>query len=92
MELGGSWEVEVGLCLNCGHKFDHAGSVKEQKPPEPGDGCLCIACSHIMVFDENLRLREATPAELDALAADDDVVKTAIALKRMRDEMGEFGG
>lgn len=72
-------------CLNCGHKLDAASSIKHDNAPKPGDVTLCIECSHIMIFTQDMGLRNLSSEEMDEIAKDDDVLKTAMVLKRMRD-------
>lgn len=66
-------------CTNCGEMLDAASAVKEvgrwphnnrrrfkmrdNERPTPGCPSVCIRCGHLMAFDNELRLRELTPAE-----------------------------
>jgi hypothetical protein len=74
-------------CLNCGHPLDRATHVDGARRAKPGDVTLCIRCSHIMIFTEDMSFRNPTDEELTEIAADADVMRAAVALARMREEM-----
>jgi hypothetical protein len=52
--------IAASPCPQCFHKLDAIDSVGENAvvtpPPEPGDFTICIACSSVLRFDENMRL------------------------------------
>lgn len=78
-------------CLNCGYKLDAATSADlndEDKAPHPGAVSVCIACSHIMLFTDDMALRNPTIEELESIVQDDDVLRVLMALKRTRDVLG----
>jgi hypothetical protein len=85
-----STSVPESICLNCGHRLDCVGSLTEETAPSAGDVTLCINCSHIMLFTNELRLRNPTPAELDAISKQDEVFATLAALARLRRDCGPF--
>lgn len=51
-------ETPEQKCLACQHPLNRASSMVNDDAPVPGDVTLCIKCAHVMVFDENLKLRE----------------------------------
>src|SRR6185312_1352144 len=52
-------------CPNCRAMFDAATSVDaEPQIPHPGALSVCASCAAILVFTENLYLREAAPDEI----------------------------
>lgn len=52
---------EEANCRRCG---EDVGSVTGAgKRPRPGNVGLCVYCGLLSVFDEDLQLREPTPAE-----------------------------
>ena len=57
-------------CLNCGHKFNAAGSIDADQAPEPGNICLCIKCGAVMLYAEDLTVRGMTREEMDDLSND----------------------
>ena len=78
-----------GKCLNCGKNLNMAAGVvdilsPDEHHPEPGDATICIDCSHVMVFDKNLNLREPTISELLEFSSDDNVVEAMRIIKLAR--------
>jgi len=57
------------ICPYCGHKFNRA-SNPEGQVPTPGDYSVCIECSEILVFDDDLLLRKPTDKELEDVPLD----------------------
>jgi hypothetical protein len=58
-------------CPECGHVLDAAEAVDDPEVrPSPGDLSICIKCSAILIFTEDMSIRLATDAELDELAED----------------------
>lgn len=47
------------------------GLWKENIIPTPGDLSLCVRCGEILVFNPELRLRKATPKDLETLITED---------------------
>src|ERR1700743_1857346 len=47
-------------CPQCFHNLNAVDAVGEKDeitiPPEPGDFTICIACSSVLRFDDNMRL------------------------------------
>jgi hypothetical protein len=89
LKLARDAEVPETSCANCGKRLDRASGVVDKharnfKRPQAGDLSLCIGCGHVSVFDENLRLREPTDAEIVRWAADDRLVKASYALASIK--------
>lgn len=59
-------------CPYCGRHHD-LHSSRENIKPTPGDISLCIGCSEIAVFTDDLQLRKPTEAEVDIIDADEDL-------------------
>jgi hypothetical protein len=73
--------IPGNTCPYCGHNYTHAGGPKN--PPVEGDFSVCIRCSEPAVFDEHLKLRKPSDAELIAMSMSnelEDVVKRVRAL------------
>lgn len=68
--FGRSRRVPQSRCIRCGDKHDAASCVGEEHGPGPGDITICITCGHVMVFTDDLALRELTSAEARMVAAD----------------------
>jgi hypothetical protein len=71
-------------CLNCGTLLDHALSTKGDHVPQPGDMSICLQCHHLMAFDDNIRLRELTDAELIEVAGHKDLIRAMTALAEFK--------
>jgi hypothetical protein len=89
LKLARDAEVPETSCANCGKRLDRASGVVDKharnfKRPQAGDLSLCIGCGHVSVFDEDLRLRPPTDAEIVKWAADDRLVKASYALASIR--------
>jgi hypothetical protein len=81
------WKTPRQACLNCGYVVDAASnSPLETEPAAPteGDATVCIECSHIMIFKADGTVRNATPAEMNAVANDPDVLKLLTAMGALR--------
>jgi hypothetical protein len=57
--------VPPSSCPNCGKVLDMAmGIEKGDHRPEPGCISVCMACSHISVFGDDMMLRNPTSEEI----------------------------
>jgi hypothetical protein len=72
------------MCLSCGRLVDAASDVEGKSVPKPGDVTICIGCAHVMVFTEDLKLREPTAQEAEEIAEDDKVARARWAIMTMR--------
>ena len=68
------------VCLNCEKLLDGATAAvpDDAAKPSEGDLTICMYCSHLMAFDENLGLRALTDAEM-VKTAGDPIVLLAMA-------------
>jgi hypothetical protein len=63
-------------CLNCGFELDAAFDTSlVERSPRPGDATICIICGHLMVFGNDLTLRELTDEEIKKFAGDPRIVR-----------------
>jgi hypothetical protein len=63
--------------------------------PEPGHFTICFECGHIMVFGEDLRLRDPTAAECWEIAGDKNILaaqKARVQVQELRRRAGGPGG
>ncbi len=58
-------------CPSCGKRLDRSTGVseegeylKEEVEPRPGDITVCVYCSEVLTFTEDMQLRQATPDEV----------------------------
>ena len=66
-----SKDVPACACTCCGYVNDRAFSIDlTDKVPKPGDATLCETCGHVMLFADDLTLRDPTAAEQRLLDSD----------------------
>ena len=70
-------EVPSSACLSCGYVADRCSGPCA---PKPGDIAICIECRRVNVFDDNLKLRGPTDAELVQLAGDHRLIALTNAI------------
>jgi hypothetical protein len=84
------WHVPTRWCLHCGQILDGAATLPDGSKhagipgPVPGNATVCIACSHLMIFTEDMSLREPTPEEIEQLAGDSTLTETMKFLHHIR--------
>jgi hypothetical protein len=61
-------------CTNCGIVIDASTIVGIERSPQPGNIGICMKCSHVMAYDENIKLRDLTDEEVIAIAGDKDIL------------------
>lgn len=69
------FHVPSSNCPNCGVKQDGALAVTSIHRPEPGDIMVCIDCSHICIYSDNLTLRDPTDEEMVEIAGNPTIIK-----------------
>lgn len=64
--------VGLNICPHCGKKLDSVSDIEDEESvtPMPGDVSLCFGCTGILVFDQLLRPRKPTKAELKEIRQD----------------------
>jgi rubredoxin len=90
MKLGPSHHIPSSECTNCGFILDGATGIAEDGHkgdlvPDPGDATVCIMCGHLMVFTDELKLRDLTDAEIIKAAGDKRILMAQKALKAARE-------
>ena len=79
------YHVPESRCTACGHFLDRAGGVdNNDRKPKPGDVSICIECGHIMVFGDDMQLRDPTGEEMYEIAGDKDVLAAQRALAELK--------
>ena len=54
------------VCPGCGARNDRAtGTVNA---PTPGDYSVCVSCVQVLLFNDDLTLRLATPEDMDEMS------------------------
>jgi hypothetical protein len=68
---------KITRCINCHHKLDAATTHPlelDQRRPRGGDTTVCIECRHIMIYNNDLTVRNPTDEEIIDLAGDKDII------------------
>jgi hypothetical protein len=81
--LGATTRMQSATCTNCHKVVDAASGVGTDDSPDPGDFTICIYCGHLMVFADDLTLRELTEDEMVDVAGD----RRLLAVQRARGAM-----
>jgi hypothetical protein len=69
-------EVPPSPCLGCGKINDMSTGPQR---PDPGDITVCFSCGHIMVFAEDLSVRNPNDAEMMIIAGDKRILQIQTA-------------
>ena len=78
-----SYRVPSTRCTNCGKDMDAADPTSGGRGPKPGDVAICFYCHHLMVYGDELILRELTDQEIKQVAGEPEII---LAMKAL----GEF--
>ena len=70
------YRVPGSACINCGKDIDAASPVSGGRGPQPGDLSICLYCRHLMVYGDDLRVRNLTDEEAIEVAGDPELVLT----------------
>jgi hypothetical protein len=65
-------------CTNCGKLVDSATALDGDHVPKPGDVTICLDCRHLMVFADDMTVRNPTDDEV----RDPDILMHMKALER----------
>lgn len=86
-------------CLACGKKLDASTSTEGDHKPSPGDATVCLECAHLMMYADDMTLRELTDEEMIEIAGDPRILqamKVVAAFKQFKEglkrEQGKTGG
>lgn len=74
MFLGQAKRMPMTVCISCRKELDAASGVGVEAKPEPGDVTVCIGCGHIMVFADDLRLRNPKDDEMREIAGRPEII------------------
>lgn len=69
-----SSKLPYTICTNCAKVLDGASSIVGDHTPSPGDITVCIYCSHLMAYADDLTLREMTDAEMNEIAGNKKIL------------------
>lgn len=68
------YRVPISKCPNCGESLDAASNISNENTPDPGDLSICL-CGHLLVFADDLTLRDLNDAEMVRWAGDPALIK-----------------
>jgi hypothetical protein len=88
MKIGRSRHLKSrSCCPTCDKRLDGATAIvvdgKKDLGPAPGDITVCAYCQTILLFDDRLRMRLPTFAEMIDLADDPRIVAIKPMLKKV---------
>jgi DNA-directed RNA polymerase subunit RPC12/RpoP len=70
-------------CLNCG-KLMTGATGAGGRTPKADDVAMCLYCGHVMIYGDDLALREPTDAEMIDIAGDPELVAFSKARAKAR--------
>lgn len=78
--------TKLSKCTSCGEAMDSAMNAQFgiNNVPSSGDVTVCMYCSHIMIYDDNLILRDPSNDELIDIAANKDILRAVNAIAKIR--------
>jgi hypothetical protein len=74
-----TFDTPTSACPVCAHEFCCATNPNTGHRPKRDDLTICVACTAILLFNEDLTTRVATAADVEALELD-----TYVELQRVR--------
>ena len=75
------FHIKPNTCKACGYQFDGAATIVGDARPNPGDYSVCLKCTDVAVFDEQLNVRPATAEEREAARTNPEVRRIIRAIK-----------
>jgi hypothetical protein len=74
-------------CLNCDHNVNRAAAVDDDISPSPGDATICLYCSHIMIFTDDMGMRNPNDEELSEIERSGDYQKMLWVARQFQKKM-----
>lgn len=78
--------TSASACLNCGEPINMATAADGDWKPTPGDVSVCLHCSYVAIFADDLTVREATDAEMVEMAGMPELLRAVEVTGRYRAE------
>lgn len=77
--------LPAGRCTACGAAADAATEAAPGgQRPKPGDVTVCLYCGHIMIFADDLSLRDPNDSEAHEIAGDQRIIRAVEAAHRRK--------
>ena len=75
--------TQPSSCIDCGKKLDAAFAADPAHPdaPLPGSISICMYCHHLMIYGDDMTLRNPTDEEMTELAGDEELLQAMKLLK-----------
>ena len=73
----------LNYCLDCEMLIDSGAptpDAPDDSTPTPGDIAICLHCAHVMIYADDLTVREPTNDEVVEIAGDPDMVRAVNAI------------
>ena len=86
-----SFEIPESACLECGAVQNRSSSF-EGESASPGDIVLCIECSAIMAYGDDMTVRALTEEEMRSVAGSPELLRTQALLALYREHREKEGG
>ena len=68
-------QIPKQVCPNCGFELGEGVASEAGYGPKPGAFALCIPCGYILIYDQDLQLRELTDTEIQEVASHPEVLE-----------------
>ena len=82
--IGESQRITESKCPECGKRLDGCSGVNHNRQPKVGDVTICIKCTEIAVFGNNLKLRKPTKKEMEEFKKNTELMGAQTKLKQFR--------
>lgn len=75
MFVGKAHKTKDNHCPSCNILLDGASQLNGDNMPNPGDVGVCVYCSNVHVFDDDLSMRKPTPEEESEILKNPHIIK-----------------
>jgi hypothetical protein len=79
--------IPLSVCPCCGSPNNGCSSPMGGRGPRPGDVTVCLLCSTVLVFADDMTTREPTKKEAREIAGDKNVLAVVAATAKVRGEI-----
>ena len=83
--IGESQRITESKCPECEEVLDGCSGVNHNNQPKSGDVTICIKCTNIAVFGNDLTLRKPSKKELAEFQKNKELMEAQAKLKLFRE-------
>jgi hypothetical protein len=65
-----NYTMKPCLCPRCAYALETCFNAMQNVGPQPGDYTMCMSCALVMVFTDDMGVREATGEELAEMSTE----------------------